>query len=146
MQNRIFIPYESFGELYFGDNYVVIREKLNSPFTEQFIDGTKVLMYDFFDDFGLRIEYDNLGNLLGIEVFNDSNLDFIFMEQNLSNMSFEKIELMLRKVDDAVEPFSIGIYSKKFGISICGEGIDDDENNRASSFSLVRKDYMEINR
>jgi hypothetical protein len=94
----------------------------------------------------LRIEYDNAGNLLGIEVFNDTNLDFIFMEQNLSVMSFEKIELLLRAADDTVEPFSIGIYSKKFGISICGEPMDDNDNNRASSFSLVRKDYMEINR
>jgi uncharacterized protein YuzE len=146
MQNRTFIPYESFGELKFGDNYIAVREKLNSPYTEQFKDDTKILMYDFIDDLGLRIEYDNEGNLLGIEVFNDSNLDFIFEGQILSEMSYPKIEKFLRAIDDAVEPFSIGIYSKKYGFSVCGEGIDDDEKNKASSFSLIRKDYMEVNK
>jgi uncharacterized protein YuzE len=142
MQNRLFIPYQSFGELHFRDNYISVREKLNSPFSSQFIDDTKRLMYDFFDDLGLRIEYDKDGNLLGIEVFNDNGLDFIFMNQNLSIMGFRDIEMLLQSEGDTVQQFSIGIYSPKFGLSICGEEMEGDEDNRASSFSLVRKDYM----
>jgi hypothetical protein len=113
---------------------------LNSPFSSQFIDDTKKLINDFFDDLGLRIQYDGDGKLLRIEFFNDTGLDFIFMNQNLSMMSAQDIEKLLKAEGDSLEFFSIGIYSKKFGISICGEEMDDDEDNRASSFSLVRSD------
>jgi hypothetical protein len=142
MQNRQFIPFQSFGDLQFGEHYLDVRKKLNSPFQQYFVDETSTLFYDFFDNINLKIEYDNDNNVLSIEVFNNGNFDFIFAEHNLNPMPFAEIEKLLKAKDDKVEPFSIGIYSPKFGISICGEAFDDDEDNTASSFHVVQKDYM----
>jgi hypothetical protein len=142
MQNRLFIPYQSFGDINFGDYYLEVRQKLHSPFTQQCFDENAKNFTDYFDDLGFKVEYDYDNNVLSIETFNDTNFDFIFMEKNLHQMSFQEIEKLLKSEDDKVEPFSIGIYSPKFGISICGEAFDDKNDNSASSFHLVRKDYM----
>jgi hypothetical protein len=142
MQNRIFIPYQSFGDIYFGEHYVEVRKKLNSPVKQQYVDDTAKNFYDFFDDLNLKVEYDYDNNVLSIEAYNNDSFDFIFLEQNLNKMSYKEIEKLLRTADEKVEPFSIGINSPKFGISICGEAFDDENDTRASSFHLVRKDYM----
>ena len=38
MQNRTFIPYLSFGDIFFGEHYVAVRKKLNTAFKQQYVD------------------------------------------------------------------------------------------------------------
>lgn len=142
MINRAFIPYTSFGEITFGEHYLTVRQKLNAAFTQQYVQENNKNFYEFFDDLSLKIEYDYENNVLSVEAYNDGSFDFIFLEKNLNKMSFTEIENLLKKEDPKTEPFSIGIYSPKFGISICGKAFDDDNDNKATSFHVVRNDYM----
>jgi Domain of unknown function (DUF4309) len=142
MENRLFNPYQSFGDIHFGEHYLEVRKKLNAPVEQQYVDNVAKNFYDFFDDLNLKVEYDYDNNVLSIEAYNNGSFDFIFLEQNLNKMSYKEIEELLKTVDEKAAPFSIGIYSPKFGISICSEAFDDENDTRASSFQLVRKDYM----
>ncbi len=142
MENRNFIPYESFGVIHFGESITDVRKKLNSPFEQVFFSEESKRFRDFFNDFSLKIEYDSNNTLLSIEAWYDANKSFYFLGKNLMQLTLKELELFLKENDDAVEQFSIGYFSPKFGISICSDSLEEVEP--ASSFYLVRKDYMTI--
>ncbi len=146
MENRKFIPFENFGEIHFGENYLQVREKLNSPFSQVYFDENSKTFSDHFDELGFKIEYDTDNNVLSFETFNDMNFDFYFLDKNLTTMLFSEIETLLKSEDNSTEYFSIGIYSPKFGISICYENFQDEPDEQATSFHIIRKDYMELNK
>jgi hypothetical protein len=146
MKNRDFVPYVSFGEIQFGEDYLVVRERLNSPFTQVYFDENTKTFSDYFDELGFKIEYDLANTVLSIETFNDMNNPFYFISNNLTPMTYAQLEQIFKTNDPNTEPFSIGLFSPKFGISICYENFDDSPNETTTSFHIVRKDYMEINK
>jgi hypothetical protein len=146
MKNRDFVPYISFGEIQFGEDYLAVRKRLNSPFSQVYFDENAKTFSDYFDELGFKMEYDLANTVLSIETFNDMSNPFYFLSSNLTPMTYAQLEQLFKANDLNVEPFSIGFYSPKFGISICYENFEDSPDEITSSFHIVRKDYMEINK
>jgi hypothetical protein len=146
MKNRDFIPYISFGDIQFGDHYEKVRKYLNSPFSQVYFDAESKTFSDYFDELGFKIEYDEANMVLSIETFNDMNFSVNFLSNNLTPMTYAQLQQLFKANDPNVEPFSIGFYSPKFGISICFENFDDSPYETTTSFHIVRKDYMEVNK
>jgi hypothetical protein len=146
MKNRDFTPYISFGKIQFGDDYLLVRERLNSPFSQVYFDENAKTFSDYFDELGFKIEYDLVNTVLSIETFNDMNKPFYFLSRNLTSMTYAQLEQLFKANDPNTKPFSIGLYSPKFGISICFENFEDSPEETTTSFHIVRKDYMEINK
>jgi hypothetical protein len=147
MENRDFIPYQSFGLINFGDSLDEVRKRLNAAYSQVYFSPESTIFHDYYDDLGLRIEYDNSTNIvLSIEAFNDMNLPLYFLGKNLTPLSYAELEQFFKENDPSVEPFSIGFYSPKFGISICFEDFDVSPDDTTSSFAVVCKDYMDLNR
>lgn len=90
------------------------------------------------------MEYDLENKVTSIEAWGDPQNEFIFLEKNVIPLTFAEAKEFLLSVDDKAEPFSIGLYSAKFGISVCSDALDDDEP--ASSFCMVRDDCMTLER
>ncbi len=146
MKNRDFIPYFSFGDIQFGDKCDEVRKYLNSPFSQVYFDAESKTFSDYFDELGFKIEYDKANTVLSIETFNYMGFSVNFLSNNLTPMTYAELEQFFKTKDPKVEPFSIGFYSPKFGISICFENFDDSPDETTTSFHIVRKDYMEINK
>lgn len=84
--------------------------------------------------------------MCSIETWNYMNNKFLFLEKNFTALSFKELEKLLKDNDEKTEPFSIGIYSPKFGISICYENFDSEPDEQPTSFHIVRSDYMKLHK
>jgi hypothetical protein len=146
IQNRAFIPFESFGDIKFGQHYVEVRKMLDAPFTQQYFDSDAKSFTDYFDELGFKVEYDKDNLVLGIEAYNDGNFDFVLGEKNLSKIPFDEIRSYLNSMVNDVEPYSIGFYSPSLGFAVCNDACSDDNPLGASSFCMQRRDYLEVNK
>ncbi|MFM2392413.1 MAG: hypothetical protein RLZZ546_390 [Bacteroidota bacterium] len=142
MTNRKFLPYQGFGDIQFGDYYLDVRKKLDSPFEQVYFDEDAKWFSDHFDDLGFKVEYDLNNKVVSIEVWTYLQHEFVFLEKNLTPLILEELTEFINDIDEKAEPFSIGIYSPKYGISICSNSLEDDEP--ASSFHVIREDYMTL--
>jgi hypothetical protein len=144
MTNRKFIPYQGFGDIQFGDYYLDVRKKLDSPFEQVYFDEDVKWFSDHFDDLGFKVEYDLNNKVASIEVWTYLQHEFVFLERNLTPLILKELTEFINDIDEKAEPFSIGVYSPKYGISICSNSFESDEP--ASSFHVVREDYMTLER
>jgi hypothetical protein len=144
MTNRKFIPYQGFGDIQFGEYYLDVRKKLDSPFEQVYFDEDAKWFSDHFDDLGFKVEYDIENKVASIEVWTYLQHEFMFMEINLTPLTLYELTEYVKSIDEKAEPFSIGIYSPRYGISICSNSMKSDEP--ASSFHVVREDYMILER
>jgi hypothetical protein len=146
MKNRDFIPYQSFGSINFGDKLDEVRKRLNAVYSQVYFSPESNIFHDYYDDLGFKIEYDATNTVLSVETFNDMNFPVKFLGKNLTSLTYSQLEHFFKENDPNVEPFSIGFYSPKFGISICFENFEDSPDETTTSFHIVRKDYMDLNR
>jgi hypothetical protein len=146
MKNRNFIPYKSFGDISFGEHCLEVRKKFNAPFEQVYFYAEAKNFSDHFDELGFKVAYDTNNTVCSIETWNYMNNKFLFLEKNITALSFKELEKLLKDNDEKTEPFSIGIYSPKFGISICYENFDSEPNEPPTSFLVVRIDYRKLHK
>lgn len=144
MENRNYIPFQFFGEIKFGDNYLEVRREINAFYEQHYFDKESKNFSDYFESQSLKVEYDYDNNVLSFYVFFDEKFDFIYQDKNLCKMTFAKVRTYLKTQTDDVLPYDIGFYSTKLGITVCNDNCGDDNEEGWSSLHLVRKEYMDF--
>jgi hypothetical protein len=144
MQNRVFTPFISFGNIKFGATRDEVVSLLNADYQEIRHNPEDKRFCDHYDTLGFKVEYGEDLTVISIETFNDMGFSVLFLEKNLTPLSFAKLERFFKKNDYEMKPYDIGFDVPNLGFTVCYTDFEEFPDEVTQSFCMVCKNYIDL--